>query len=42
MIRRHPHVFGDEEVRSADDVVENWREDKADGERQRGPGRSPL
>jgi tetrapyrrole methylase family protein/MazG family protein len=25
MIRRHPHVFGDEEVRSADDVVENWR-----------------
>ncbi len=25
MIRRHPHVFGDEEVRSAEDVVENWR-----------------
>jgi MazG family protein len=25
MIRRHPHVFGDEVVRSADDVVENWR-----------------
>jgi MazG family protein len=25
MIRRHPHVFGDAEVRSADDVVENWR-----------------
>jgi MazG family protein len=28
MIRRHPHVFGDEEVRSADEVVENWRKIK--------------
>jgi nucleoside triphosphate diphosphatase len=25
MIRRHPHVFGEEVVRSADDVVKNWR-----------------
>jgi MazG family protein len=25
MIRRHPHVFGDKQVRNADDVVKNWR-----------------
>lgn len=25
MIRRHPHVFGDGEVQSADDVVTNWQ-----------------
>jgi len=28
MIRRHPHVFGDKQVRNADDVVENWRKIK--------------
>jgi len=32
MIRRHPHVFGDAEVRNADDVVDNWEEiKKAEG-----------
>ena len=28
MIRRHPHVFGDEKVRDAAEVVENWEEIK--------------
>jgi tetrapyrrole methylase family protein/MazG family protein len=27
--RRHPHVFGDVQVRGADDVVRNWRQIKA-------------
>ncbi|MDS8854821.1 MazG family protein, partial [Streptococcus pneumoniae] len=25
MIRRHPHVFGDVNVASADEVVDNWQ-----------------
>ncbi len=29
MIRRHPHVFGNVEVESAEDVVANWKEIKA-------------
>jgi MazG family protein len=28
--RRHPHVFGDVEVRDADEVVRNWRRIKAE------------
>lgn len=28
MIRRHPHVFGDQTVSNAEEVVENWREIK--------------
>ena len=36
LIRRHPHVFGDIEAASADDVVRNWsrikREDERGGE----------
>ena len=24
MIRRHPHVFGDLEVKSSDEVLKNW------------------
>jgi nucleoside triphosphate diphosphatase len=28
MIRRHPHVFGDAEVKNAEDVAENWAEIK--------------
>lgn len=28
MIRRHPHVFGDRDVSSADEVVSNWQEIK--------------
>jgi MazG family protein len=25
MIRRHPHVFGDQEVKDADEVAKNWK-----------------
>lgn len=28
MVRRHPHVFGDKQVKTADDVVRNWQEIK--------------
>lgn len=37
MIRRHPHVFGDEKVTSTDQVLENWQKIKQDekgGKRQ--------
>jgi MazG family protein len=26
MVRRHPHVFGDAEIETADDVLKNWEE----------------
>ena len=29
MVERHPHVFGDRNVRTADDVLRNWEADKA-------------
>jgi len=29
MVRRHPHVFGDVEVRDAEDVIDNWAKIKA-------------
>jgi len=29
MIRRHPHVFGDTEVRDVDDILSNWKKIKA-------------
>jgi XTP/dITP diphosphohydrolase len=39
LIRRHPHVFGDVSVSSADDVVANWqeikRQEKAQGQKGR-------
>lgn len=38
--RRHPHVFGDVEVRDADDVVRNWRRIKAE-ERRAAGGNGP-
>jgi MazG family protein len=38
--RRHPHVFGDVEVRDADEVVRNWRRIKAE-ERQAAGGDRP-
>jgi tetrapyrrole methylase family protein / MazG family protein len=28
MVARHPHVFGDREVRDADEVLHNWERDK--------------
>src|SRR5882724_2567751 len=30
LVRRHPHVFGDVEVRDADEVMRNWRRIKAE------------
>jgi len=30
MIRRHPHVFGDADLRTAEDVLKNWEDIKAD------------
>jgi MazG family protein len=39
LVRRHPHVFGDTEVRDADEVRRNWDAIKrAEG----GPSRAPL
>ncbi len=37
LIRRHPHVFGEVQAASADDVLRNWDEIKA-GEAGREPG----
>src|SRR5438046_5449253 len=48
LVRRHPHVFGDVEVRDAGEVVRNWRRIKAEERRtaagtadpsRAGPGR---
>jgi uncharacterized protein YabN with tetrapyrrole methylase and pyrophosphatase domain len=33
LIRRHPHVFGEREARTADDVVRNWDQIKREDER---------
>jgi tetrapyrrole methylase family protein / MazG family protein len=41
LIRRHPHVFGDAEVRNATDVVHNWSLIKAE-ERRHSNDRSAL
>jgi MazG family protein len=30
MIRRHPHVFGNADLRTAEDVLKNWEDIKAD------------
>ncbi len=36
LVRRHPHVFGDVQVRDADEVVRNWRRIKAEERRAAG------
>src|SRR5438477_215235 len=36
LVRRHPHVFGDVEVRDAGEVVRNWRRIKAEERRTAG------
>jgi len=36
LVRRHPHVFGDVEVRDAGEVVRNWRRIKAEERRAAG------
>jgi tetrapyrrole methylase family protein/MazG family protein len=43
MVARHPHVFGDREVRDAEDVLRNWERDKlAAAERDGGLRESPV
>jgi MazG family protein len=36
LVRRHPHVFGEVEVRSADEVVQNWQAIKRGEKQERG------
>jgi MazG family protein len=36
LVRRHPHVFGDVQVRDADEVVRNWKRIKAEERRAKG------
>ncbi|MDQ6918357.1 MAG: nucleoside triphosphate pyrophosphohydrolase [Candidatus Dormibacteraeota bacterium] len=36
MVARHPHVFGDREVRDAEDVLRNWERDKIESAKRDG------
>ena len=42
LVRRHPHVFGEVEVRDADEVMRNWRRIKAEEVHARGGEHDPL
>ena len=42
LVRRHPHVFGDVEVRDADEVMRNWRRIKVEETHARGGEHDPL
>ncbi len=42
MIRRHPHVFGDISVNSAEEVKDNWERIKADEKSASGKEREPV
>lgn len=43
LIRRHPHVFGDEQVNSTEDVRQNWERIKAEEAAEKGlPAESTL
>ena len=43
MVSRHPHVFGDREVRDAEEVLRNWERDKIDRAADEGrPRESPV
>jgi tetrapyrrole methylase family protein/MazG family protein len=42
IVRRHPHVFGDVEVRDAAEVLRNWEAIKADERTDAGAGPSPF
>jgi MazG family protein len=42
LIRRHPHVFGDEEATSARDVVDNWEAIKRQEKASKGAGDPPA
>ena len=41
LIRRHPHVFGDDKASSADEVLKNWEAIKAQEKAQKLTGRTP-
>lgn len=36
MVRRHPHVFGDQSARTAEEVLRNWEEIKREEKRDKG------
>jgi len=42
MIRRHPHVFGDEQADDSDEVLRNWERIKKEEKAERGEQRSSL
>ncbi len=41
LIRRHPHVFGDVQVRSAEEVVQNWERIKQEEKKTKAGGKAP-
>src|ERR1041384_557249 len=42
LVRRHPHVFGDQTARTGDDVLKRWNEIKAEEKRARGESEKTL
>jgi MazG family protein len=42
LIRRHPHVFGDAEARTADDVKHRWEQIKAEEKKEKGHQQARL
>ena len=42
LVRRHPHVFGDETARTGSDVLKRWNEIKAEEKRARGESAETL
>lgn len=42
LVRRHPHIFGEGEARTADEVVKRWGEIKAQEYEERGRARKTL
>lgn len=42
LVRRHPHVFGEESAETAGDVRRIWSEVKAEEKRSKGDGQAPL
>jgi MazG family protein len=42
LIRRHPHIFGDAEAKTPDDVKVRWDQIKSEEKRQRGDAPKPL
>ena len=37
IVRRHPHVFGDEQAKTTDEVLETWNRVKAEEKRRKRP-----